>query len=155
MGFLVLNYGYFEIINNKTMFIPKRIKYSKYTKGKQFNRIYKNIRFNKLQRGNLGLQVLSANHINSKQYTAIRFCINKIIKKIGTLVFWSYPNLPVSRRKTATRMGKGKSKANYWVFRVRPGFIFCEIQTDMKEKGIAALKAAQYRIPIRTRIIYN
>ena len=137
------------------MFIPKTAKYAKYTKGKSFNRIYKNTEYNKLQRGNIGLQILASSHINSKQYSAIRASINKIIKKIDFLIIWSYPNLPVSKRKTSARMGKGKSKANHWVFRVRPGLVFCEIQTEIKEKGLLALKAAQYRIPVRTRIIYN
>jgi len=51
-------------------------------------------------------------------------------------------------------MGKGKGNVDHWVFNVKVGFIICEIQTTFKNKVYSALKMAQIRLPIKTKILF-
>jgi large subunit ribosomal protein L16 len=53
------------------------------------------------------------------------------------------------------RMGKGKGNVDHWVCRVQPGFIFCEVNTQNKKLGIKALSTAQFRLPIKTKIVFD
>ena len=76
-------------------------------------------------------------------------------KKIGKCIFNAFPNVAKTKKKEAGRMGKGKGNLKIWVYRVRPGFILCEINTSILNKGIEALISAQHRLPIKTSIIFK
>lgn len=118
-------------------------------------RIYKNILYPSLISGVIGLKALFFNFITPKQLSTIRFVINKSIKKCGTLNFFIFPNVGLSAKPEASRMGKGKGKIDSWAYRIQPGCIICEINTPSIIKSIKALKQAQYKLPIATKIIFN
>ena len=50
-------------------------------------------------------------------------------------------------------MGKGKGAVDHWVFKVRPGTILLEIETQFISLAIKALKLAQIRLSINTKIL--
>jgi large subunit ribosomal protein L16 len=50
-------------------------------------------------------------------------------------------------------MGKGKGNLDRWVFKVRSGTMLCEIQTPNILIGLKSLKLAQYKLPIKTKIV--
>ena len=50
-------------------------------------------------------------------------------------------------------MGKGKGAVDHWIFKVRPGILICEIESNFSSLAIKALKRAQIRIPIKTKIV--
>jgi len=53
-------------------------------------------------------------------------------------------------------MGKGKGKIlSNWVFKIRAGYILCEIHTNFILLAKKALKLAQYKIPLLSKIIVN
>jgi ribosomal protein L16/L10AE len=53
-------------------------------------------------------------------------------------------------------MGKGKGKLlSNWVFKVRAGYILCEIHTNFIFLAIKALKLVQYKIPLLSKLIIN
>ena len=50
-------------------------------------------------------------------------------------------------------MGKGKGNVDHWVFKVTSGIVLCEIETSNPVIGLKAMQAAQFRLPIKTKII--
>ena len=118
-------------------------------------RIYKNILYPSLFSGVIGLKALSFNFITPKQLSTLRAIINKSIKKCGTLKFFIFPNVGLTSKPEASRMGKGKGKIESWAYRIQPGCVICEINTPSVIKAIKALKQAQYKLPVATKIILN
>lgn len=118
-------------------------------------RIYKNISCSSVLMGVVGLQALAFSFITPKQLVTIRAVINKSIKKYGTLRFFIFPNVGLTSKPESTRMGKGKGKITSWAYRSQPGCLLCEINTMNVLRATKALKLAQYKLPIPTKIILN
>ena len=136
------------------MFIPKKSKFKKQQKGKFCNRINSSsVIPNQLHFGSIGLKALSFSSLTSKQLETLRQSINKLLKKTGRIVINAFPSTPVSKKPIEVRMGKGKGNVDHWVFKVKPGFILCEIVTDQIEIAIKALEAVKKKLSIKTKII--
>jgi large subunit ribosomal protein L16 len=139
------------------LFLPKKSKFKKQRKGKLkfFNRVT-NLSTNpyRLRTGSIGLKALSAERLTSKNFEALRLTITKIVKKSGKLIINGFPNVPVSKKPLEVRMGKGKGSIDRWVFKVKPGFILCEILTNNKNIAISALEVVQKKLNIKTKIIF-
>jgi large subunit ribosomal protein L16 len=59
----------------------------------------------------------------------------------------------MSKKPLEVRMGKGKGNIDRWIFKVKSGVILCEIEISSYLIGIKALKLAQFKIPLKTKII--
>jgi large subunit ribosomal protein L16 len=134
---------------------PSRSKYKKQRKGKAFNRINKQITFNRLILGSLGLQAQESGRMTSKQMESIQQTINKIIKKSGKIIMNTFPQTPITKKPLEIRMGKGKGAVDHWIFKIQPGFVICEVETTTLDLGIKALNLAQLRLPFKTKLIFN
>lgn len=136
-------------------FIPNRSKFRKHQKGRAFNRINKKIDFDQLKFGSVGLKSLDFGRLNSKQIESVRQAVNKVIKKSGRTIIHAFPDTAVSKKPVEVRMGKGKGSVDHWVFKVRPGFLLCEVESSSSVLAIKALENAQTRLPMKTKIIFN
>jgi large subunit ribosomal protein L16 len=153
MVFLVLNFGFIDI-NDFMLFIPKNSKYKKEQKGKSSLRINKNITFNQLQFGSVGLKAVSIGFLTSSEIKTLRQTIMKILKKLGRIHINVYPQTPVTKKPLGIRMGKGKGSVDHWVFKVRPGMILVEIETEFVNLAVKALKLVQIRLSINSKIFF-
>jgi large subunit ribosomal protein L16 len=135
------------------MFTPKKSKFKKQQKGSFFNRINSSVSSNKLCFGSLGLKAISFDRITSKQVETIRQSLNKFMKKLGKVIINIYPNVPISQKPLEVRMGKGKGSVSHWVFKVKPGFILCEIATDQLKVAKRALLSLKKKMNLKTKII--
>lgn len=136
--------------------IPKNSKYKKQQKGKAFNRI--NSTSNKLYSlnfGSVGLKALSFGRLTSKQVDSVRQSMTKIIKKLGRVKTNIFTDVPISKKPIEVRMGKGKGNVDHWIFKVKPGIVLYEIETDLISIAVKAMEAGQTRLPIKTKIIFN
>ena len=138
------------------MFIPKKSKFKKQQKGKFGNRVAHSVtEYRQLFFGSVGLKALSFASLTSKQVETMRQSINKIVKKTGRLVINVFPSIPVSKKPIEVRMGKGKGNVDHWIFKVKPGFVLCEVITDQSDIAVKALNSVQKKINIKTKIIFN
>lgn len=135
------------------LFIPKRTKYQKQQKGKNFNIINKAETLETLHHGTLGLKALESGRITTNHLNACRQTMNKIMKKDGQVKINLVTDTPISAKPIEIRMGKGKGNVDHWISKVNSGTIMFEIETTSKILGIKALKAAQIKLPINTKII--
>ena len=136
-------------------FIPKKTKYKKQQKGKNFHRINGIIPFSKMKYGSLGLKALSSGRLTSKQIVTLKQCITKVIKKFGRLKINVVADTPISKKPLEIRMGKGKGAVDHWVSKIKVGKIICELDVSKPLLAIKALQLVQIRLPMKTKLISN
>ena len=106
------------------MLQPTRTKFRKAHKG----RIHGNAsRCNKMNYGSFGLKALQPDRVISKQIEAARVALTRHMKRQGRGWTRVFPNIPVSKKPTEVRMGKGKGSPEFWACRVKPGRILFEV----------------------------
>lgn len=129
---------------------PKKTKYRKAFKGK-----IKGIssRCFTLNLGEFGLKALEAERIKDKQIEASRKAIRSSLKKSGKLWIRIFPNIPVTKKPTDVRMGKGKGSVEDYIFRVKPGRILFELSAVSEEEARKAFELAAKKLPIKTKFI--
>lgn len=137
------------------MLSPKKTKFKKQQKGKNFKIVNQVFELNKLNFGCIALKSISVGRLTAKQIEAMRQSINKIIKKFGRLIINIFPDTPISKKPIEVRMGKGKGNVDHWIAKIQSGVVLCQIETSSVQLGLKALKAAQYKLPIKTKIILN
>ncbi len=132
------------------MLQPKRTKFRKMFKG----RIKGNAKGGtSLTFGGYGLKALEPERITSRQIEATRRAITRHMKRQGRVWIRIFPDVPVTKKPTEVRMGKGKGSVEFWAAKVKPGRIMFEIDgvSDAVARQALALGAA--KLPIKTRIV--
>jgi len=132
------------------MLMPKKVKYRKQQRGRLDGKAKGGWY---LAFGDYGLKALESAWITSNQIEACRVAITRALKKGGKLWIRIFPDKPVTARPPETRMGKGKGNVEKWVAVVKRGKILFEIAGVKEEDALEALKLAQYKLPIKTRIV--
>ena len=66
------------------------------------------------------------------------------MKRAGRVWIRLFPDVPVSKKPTEVRMGKGKGTPEFWVARVKPGRVMFEID-GVTDAGGARVAAARRR----------
>jgi len=133
------------------MLMPKRVKYRKQMRGRLKG---KASRGTTVDFGDYGIQALAPGWVTARQIEAARRAIVRAMKQRGKVWIRIFPDKPVTQKPAETRMGKGKGNVEFWVAVVKPGRIMFEIGGGMPE-NIArdALRLAQYKLPIKTKIV--
>ena len=132
------------------MLQPARTKYRKAHKGRIHG--YAS-RGEQLNYGAYGLKALQPDRIISKQIEAARVSLTRFMKRTGKVGLRIFPNIPVSKKPTEVRMGKGKGTTEYWVCRVKPGRIIFEVDGVSEKVAREALYKASTKLPIKTKFI--
>jgi len=128
---------------------PKRSKYKKIKKGKLKKFEFKT---NKLNFGTIGLKAIEAGMISAKQLEAARQAITRKIQRKGKLWIRIFPMLPITKKPTEVRMGKGKGPVSYWSSRVAGGTVLFELCGVTINTAISAFKTGGAKLPIKTTI---
>ena len=132
------------------MLQPVRSKYRKAHKG----RIHGNAtRGGIINYGAYGLKALEPERIVSKQIEAARVALTRYMKRTGKVWLRIFPNIPVSKKPTEVRMGKGKGAPEYWVAVVKPGTIMFEVGGVTTEVAKEALRLSAQKLPVRTKFV--
>jgi len=132
------------------MLQPKRTKFRKAFKG----RIHGNAKGGtSLTFGGFGLKAMEPERITARQIEAARRAITRYMKRAGRVWIRIFPDVPVSKKPTEVRMGKGKGAPEYWVVRVKPGRIMFEIDGVSSEVAHEALRLGAAKLPIRTKVV--
>ena len=101
-----------------------------------------------LKSGVLGLKIVQFGFLLPKQLKSIYLTLNKLLKKKAIVHIFAFPNGSLTSKALGARMGKGKGKIlSSWVFKIKAGYILCEIHTNYIQLALKALKLAQYKMP--------
>jgi large subunit ribosomal protein L16 len=134
------------------LFIPEPKKRKKNQKGRAFNRIGSTARKHFLKQGQVGLRLISSCKIRSRWLTILHFIIRKKMKKLGHTFFITFPQITVTSKPLEIRMGKGKGNVNFWITKLKSGFIICEVSTLNLYAAIQILERISFRLPFRTKL---
>ena len=132
------------------MLVPKRVKWRRPHRASLKGEAHKGT---KVTYGEYGLQALEGAWITNRQIEAGRVAIVRRMKRGGKIWITIFPDKPISKKPAETSMGKGKGNPEEWVAVVKPGRVMYEIDGVDEATAKAALRLAQYKMPIKTKII--
>jgi large subunit ribosomal protein L16 len=131
---------------------PKKVKFRKMMKGRMRGKAY---RGGHITLGEFGLKALEPGWVTSRQIEAARIAITRYVKRGGQVWTRIFPDKPITKKPAETRMGKGKGNPEYWVAVVKPGRILYEMGGMNEQLAHEALKLAQAKLPVLTRIVHR
>jgi large subunit ribosomal protein L16 len=132
------------------MLQPKRTKFRKAHKG----RIHGNAKGGTtLTFGAYGLKAQEPERVTSRQIEAARRAITRHMKRQGRVWIRIFPDVPVSKKPTEVRMGKGKGSPEFWAARVKPGRVMFEIDGVDEATARQALALGASKLPVACKFI--
>jgi len=132
------------------MLMPKRVKWRKQMRGRMRG---KALRGAEVSFGEYGLQALEPGWVTARQIEAARRVIVREMKRRGKVWIRIFPSKPYTHKPPETRMGSGKGNVEYYVAVVKPGRIMFEVSGLPEDVATFALKSAQYKFAIKTRVV--
>ena len=132
------------------MLSPKRTKYRKAHKGRLHGLAKGGTALNF---GAYGLKAVEPARVTARQIEAARRAITRHIKRAGRMWIRIFPDVPVSKKPTEVRMGKGKGTPEFWMARVKPGRIVFELDGVPPELAREAFELGAAKLPMRTRFV--
>lgn len=132
------------------MLSPKKVKWRKHQKGKNRGRAH---RGNTVVYGEFGLQATTSGYISNRQIEAARIAISRHTKRGGQVWVKIFPDKVLTKKPAEVRMGSGKGAPDSWVAVIKPGRVLFEVGGLDKVTSYAALRLAQYKLSVRSKII--
>jgi len=129
---------------------PKKTKYRKAHKGR-----IKGVASSAttLNYGTFGLKATEADRVTARQIEAARVAMTRFMKRTGRVWVRIFPDVPVSKKPTEVRMGKGKGSTEFWACRVKPGKILFEVDGVSHTIAVEAFSRASSKLPIKTKVV--
>ena len=132
------------------MLQPTRTKFRKAHKGRIHG---KASRCNIMNYGAYGLKAIQPERVISRQIEAARVALTRHMKRQGRVWTRVFPNIPVSKKPTEVRMGKGKGSPEFWACRVKPGRIMFEVDGVGIDEARKAMSLAAAKLPIKCKFV--
>lgn len=132
------------------MLQPKRTKFRKAHKGRIKGEAKGGVDLNF---GSFGLKALEPERITARQIESARRAITRHMKRQGRIWIRIFPDVPVSKKPTEVRMGKGKGSVEFWAAKVKPGRVMFEIDGVGEPVAKEALRLAAMKLPVKCRIV--
>ncbi|MFP3870875.1 MAG: 50S ribosomal protein L16 [Syntrophobacteria bacterium] len=132
------------------MLAPKKVKYRRQQKGRMQGKAYRGCN---LVFGDYGLQATEPAWMTARQIEAARIAMTRHIKRGGKIWIRIFPDKPITKKPTETRMGKGKGTPEGWVAVVRPGRILYEMEGVSKPVAREAFRLAGHKLGFATRFV--
>ena len=132
------------------MLQPKRTKFRKAHKGR-IKGVAKG--GSSLNFGSYGLKALEPERVTARQIEATRRAITRHMKRAGRVWIRIFPDVPVTKKPTEVRMGKGKGSVEFWAAKVKPGRIMFEIDGVSDAVAREALRLGAAKLPVRTKVV--
>lgn len=132
------------------MLQPKRTKYRKMQKGR-----IKGVAKGgwSLNFGSYGLKAQAPSRVTARQIEAARRAMTRHMKRAGRVWIRIFPDVPVSKKPTEVRMGKGKGVTEFWCAKVKPGRIMFEVDGVPDTVAREALRLGAAKLPLKTKIV--
>ncbi|MGQ9655196.1 MAG: 50S ribosomal protein L16 [Thermodesulfobacteriota bacterium] len=130
------------------MLAPKKVKYRKKMKGRMKGKPSAGV---SLAFGDYGLKAMECGWITNRQIEAARVAITRCVKRSGRLWIRIFPDKPITKKPTETRMGKGKGAPEGWVAVVKPGKVLYEMEGVSEPVAREAMRLASHKLPVATK----
>lgn len=108
--------------------------------------------------GQQGLQLLQPMNISGKNLFRIKIFIKKGARrtdKTSRRVWLSaFPHLPLTKKVSGSRMGKGKGKLAGWYGKLPSGINLVEYRNLRNGRGSYFLRQVKFRLPVQSRLVF-
>ena len=132
------------------MLSPKRTKYRKQHKGRIHGKAKGGTALNF---GSFGLKATQPGRVTARQIEAARRAMTRHIKRGGKIWIRVFPDVPISNKPLAVRMGMGKGNVEQWVAKIQPGSMLYEMEGVSEEIAREAFRLAANKLPIKTTFV--
>ena len=132
------------------MLQPKRTKFRKMHKGRIKGAAKGGWSLNF---GSYGLKAQAPSRVTARQIEAARRAMTRHMKRTGRVWIRIFPDVPVTKKPTEVRMGKGKGAVEFWCAKVKPGRIMFEIDGVTDSVAREALRLGAAKLPVSTKIV--
>jgi large subunit ribosomal protein L16 len=146
---------------------PKKVKFRKQRKGKgqlnvlrgQRNTIHKASSAYTLDIGDYGLKAMEPGRLTAAQIEAARRVMMRKMKSSaslrsqGKLLVRIFPDIPVTKKPTEVRMGKGKGSLSFWSTKVLSGRILFEFDGITQELAMELAHSGNAKLPLATKLV--
>jgi large subunit ribosomal protein L16 len=132
------------------MLSPKRTKFRKAFKGRIKGEAKGGTDLNF---GQYGLKTVEAERITARQIEAARRAMTRHMRRQGRVWIRIFPDVPVTKKPTEVRMGKGKGSVDFWAAKVKPGRVMFELDGVTEPVAKEALRLAAMKLPVKCRFI--
>nr|UQV94636.1 ribosomal protein L subunit 16 [Haplopteris ensiformis]UQV94645.1 ribosomal protein L subunit 16 [Haplopteris ensiformis] len=132
------------------MLYPKRTKFRKCQKGKCRGCRTDGTR---LSFGEYGIKSCSAGRIPYQTIEAARRAISRHFQRNGRIWVRIFADIPITRKPTEVRMGKGKGNPTGWMARVVTGQILFEMDGVSFSNAREAATLAAHRLCVPTKFV--
>ncbi len=133
------------------MLQPKKVKHRKWQKGRSRSKLSK--RATKLNFGEFGLKAEEPAWLTGRQIEAARRAMTRYLQRGGKIWIRVFPDKPKTTKGAEVPMGKGKGSVDHFVAPIKPGRIIFEIGGIPEKLAIEAMRLANHKLPIKTRVI--
>src|SRR2546428_4636240 len=132
------------------MLAPKKVKWRKMQKGRRKGLAWRGAT---LAFGDYGLQAVERGWLTAREIEAARVALTRYIKRGGRVWGRIFPDKPLTKKPTQTRMGKGKGSPEVWVAGGEPGRMLFQMEgvDPANRKEALRLPAAQLLLATQPR----
>ena len=156
MNFLLI---FFLSILELSVFLilqPRFFIYKRKQKNRQFyhfkNSTFKN---NSLKYGSVGLRLLHVAHLSAKRIFRLKLYLKRASRKSDYtkrfVWFNAFPHLPITKKPSGTRMGKGKGKLEAWFTTIYPGTVLVEFKNLRYGRAFYFCKQVTFKLGVDTK----
>ena len=103
--------------------------------------------------GSYGLKSLEPSRVTARQIEAARRAMTRHMKRAGRVWIRIFPDVPVSKKPTEVRMGKGKGSVEFWAAKVKPGRMMFELDGVPVDVAREALSLAAAKLPVKCKFV--
>jgi large subunit ribosomal protein L16 len=132
------------------MLSPKKVKFRKRQKGRMRGKPTTGV---SLAFGEYGLKATEPGWVSNRQIEAARVAITRHVKRGGRLWVRIFPDKPITKKPTETRMGKGKGAPEGWVAVVKRGKMIYELAGVPEDVAKEAIRLASHKLPMATKFV--
>jgi large subunit ribosomal protein L16 len=108
--------------------------------------------------GQQGLQILQPMNISGKNLFRIKLYIKKGARRADktSRKVWlnAFPHLPLTKKVSGSRMGKGKGKLAGWYGKLPSGINLIEYRNLRNGRGTYFLRQIKFRLPVQSRLVF-
>lgn len=137
---------------------PRHFIYKRKQKNRK-NLSFKIKNFFSLSFGSSGLVLLQPLHLTSNHLFRFKLFLKRASRKSDyTKRFvWmhAFPHLPLTKKPTGTRMGKGKGKLECWFTNIQPGTVFVEFKNLRRGRSCYFIRQLTHKFGVQTKAIFS
>lgn len=132
------------------MLLPNKVKFRKQQRGTNKGIA---VRGSTISFGDYALKSMDRGLLTSRQIEAARKAVMHDTKRGGKLWIRIFPDKPIAKKPTETRMGSGKAATDHYAAVIKPGRILFEIAGVSREVAKHAFGKASAKLPLKTRFV--